>query len=400
VRRSAAAWALTDQGLSGLSNILLLVFVARSSDSAGFGAFAVLYGVYITALALQRAAVGQATLIRPKAAGDDSSAARMALVAGSLVAVVVIAVAVWLPVSLTLTVLFAVSLPLLLLQDILRYVRLRDGQSQVAAFSDGVWCLVAITLFGIATWTHHASATTITGAWVLGGICSCACLSFPADATSVRGGTAIRAWVADRRTLAGGLGLDALLPAVTVNASILTLAAISGPSAVAQLRACDALAAPLGSFATATGLVMLAHLSRGGAHGRLIARWSLALGLAAAVYCSVLLLLPDGTGESVLGDNWANARKVLPVMSVGYVALALAIPLAATLKARELVRRILLIRVSSSATEAAGVITGGLIAAGGGAAVGIGISQSLTFFLFLFSTRSALHVRPVAAEPL
>jgi O-antigen/teichoic acid export membrane protein len=391
VRKSAAAWALADQGLSGLSNILLLIFVARSTSSEEFGGFAILYGVYITALALQRAALGQATLIRPKAPGDDSSAARLSLASGCLVAIIVLAIAVWFPLSLTLTLLFAGSLPLLLLQDILRYVRLRDGQSHIAAVADGIWCVVAAGLFAVASSLHHASATTVTGAWVLGGLCSCAALSLAPGSAPLRGGTAIRTWIAERRALAGGLGLDALLPAVTGNVSILALAAISGPSAVAQIRASDALAAPFMSFATATGLVMLAHLGRDGVRGGLIARWSAALGLAAAAYCGVLLVLPAGVGRNILGDNWSNAREVLPILSVGYVALALAFPLAASLKARELVRRILLIRLSSSTTEAAALIGGGLIAAGGGAAVGISATQTLTFFLFWFSAKGTLR---------
>ena len=55
---------MVDQGVSGLSNVIVAILVARSVSADGFGAFAVATLAYMLALGTTRALVGEPLLSR------------------------------------------------------------------------------------------------------------------------------------------------------------------------------------------------------------------------------------------------------------------------------------------------------------------------------------------------
>ena len=57
VRRTA--WTVVDQAVSGTSNVVATLVVARSVPSEGFGAFSVAFIAYVLALGVERGLVGR-----------------------------------------------------------------------------------------------------------------------------------------------------------------------------------------------------------------------------------------------------------------------------------------------------------------------------------------------------
>ena len=72
-----AGWNVIDQVMSALSNMLLMVFVARALDKTAFGAFAMAFVAYGVAVALSKAMVGQPLQMRHSA--DSPEAFRRAV---------------------------------------------------------------------------------------------------------------------------------------------------------------------------------------------------------------------------------------------------------------------------------------------------------------------------------
>jgi O-antigen/teichoic acid export membrane protein len=132
---------------------------------------------------------------------------------------------------------------------------------------------------------------------------------------------------------------------------------------------------PLQSLTAAISLVMLPRLSRRVVDRRLVLGASAGFTLVSVVYCGALLLLPGHAGRSLLGQNWDHARDVLPFMALGYTASCLAVPFVTVLKAKEHVRRFLVLRVVATVGDIIGMVGGGLVAAGRGAAYGVSLSR-------------------------
>src|SRR5918995_933639 len=86
VRRSG--WTVVDQGLSTLTNFALTIVIARSVDSASFGAFAVGYVAYYTVIAGVRGLVSLPLSIRVSRQAEQTGETSAGAGAAALVGVV------------------------------------------------------------------------------------------------------------------------------------------------------------------------------------------------------------------------------------------------------------------------------------------------------------------------
>lgn len=380
-----SAWTWLDQGLSGLAGAAVAILVAREVDTTTFGAFGVAFVGYCLALGISRVVVADALVVRHRTTSAQAwrrivaDASGTALMLGSAASALTVSAAVLLggPAGQAAFAL-AVALPLLLVQDSWRYAFFAAGRPRAALANDAV--LVAAQVAGVAVVlaTGSTSPFLITLAWgvsavpaVLVGCMQARVWPRPFQWSG---------WWRRHRDLAARLGMDYLAAMGAVNTALLVVAAVSGLPAVGALRASQVVFAPI----TLAFLIVTTALVPGMARRvldnrplRLPAFASTAVMTAScAGWAALLLLMPDETGEALLGETWPAMRDVLPACAAAMLGMALAH--GATTSLRAVGRADMLGRLTLVQTPATVVLAGAgaLLEGALGAAIGIAIAQA------------------------
>src|SRR5947209_3787427 len=157
-----------DQVFSSLSNGLIIYAVAVATASQNFGQIALLLTLLAAAIGVLRGALGTPLLLTAgRAASDIRREGSFAITSALLVSPVVAAV-MWIVAGSGIrlsALLIIIATPVVLIEDVLRYVAIAEGRAHLAAFWDGLWFIGSAALLG-ATWLHLPLATT---AYLLGG---------------------------------------------------------------------------------------------------------------------------------------------------------------------------------------------------------------------------------------
>ncbi|WP_313025299.1 hypothetical protein [Mobilicoccus sp.] len=336
-----AGWNVIDQVMSALSNMLLMVFVARALDKTAFGAFAMAFVAYGVAVAVSKAMVGQPLQMRHSADSPEAfrravrtsqgTAAWLGLV-GS-----VICVAVWAfvpgPVGAAFLAL-APCLPALTMQDSCRMAFFAAGRADRAALIDFVRMVLQFALLFGAIALGWTSVGILTLTWGIAGLVSAAVgLALLKSPPSLFGAGE---WLGEQKDITGYLLAEYILGLGAAQFGTLLIAPLSSPADVGAMRAVQTLLGPLNILGTAALAFAVPELSRR-AHMRAPSRIKamiLASGVMTAVssgYVIVLLLLPDGVGRALFTDSWAGAQPVLLPMGINAIAASAGIGAAVTL---------------------------------------------------------------------
>jgi O-antigen/teichoic acid export membrane protein len=321
-----------DQIASSASNFLLVAIVANVSPAEQFGQFSLGYVLLVFFLGLQRSLIGEVLLVRFAAKGADLGGFRAATGLATLLGVVALAVLavgaffaresspeIWL--------VLAVTMPVLLLQDALRYVLICRKLSGYAFVLDAVWAVLstaAMLLLALA----RADGTWVVGAWAAGALVS-AVLGIAITKAYPRPLRGI-AWFLANRDLSVRFSAEF----ASLNASTaLVWFALAGPLGavgIAALRGASLLFSPLNTAFNSVRIAMIPELVRSRNTPRyrrgLMGTGAVLLGLG-VVWAAVVLLLPDSLGRIALGDTWDSAKDLrLPnavqaLAMVGYTTL-------------------------------------------------------------------------------
>jgi len=303
--------------LSSLTNFAVSVLAARQLSPEGFGSFALAMVLYFVAVGVTRALCGDVLLVRHSrnhtdeaALGSMSAAVGIGLVGALLVVVVaVFADADARPVLLAL----AVTLPLLCLQDTLRFVFIAAARGEMAFANDGVWAASQLVVLGtLVLWFDPTSWSLLLG-WGLS-----------AGVAAIVGLLQTSGWPAPWRAWAWlDRGRD-LWPrflgefAATMGAwqvVLLGVGGIAGLTTLAAIRGCQVVFGPLHVANIGARLIAVPEGARAEADARravvLAARTALVLMALAALWTLVLLVLPDAFGIALLGETWPLTQGVL-----------------------------------------------------------------------------------------
>jgi O-antigen/teichoic acid export membrane protein len=330
VRRSA--WAVVDQGLSGLTNFAVTIVTARSVDSAAFGAFSMSFVVYALLVAVTRAVVAQPLAIRFSSRSESESESEVAAAVGAAAVGGVLFGSMMVGVGVLLrneagTVLALVGffMPALLVQDVWRFVFFTNAKPKLAVVNDLVWTLTQLGLFAIVLATG-ASVGRLAVAWGAAALTAAAVGIKQAGVWPSSDGLR---FLRRHRDLGGSFAIEVLFEGGSTQVAMLLLGAMLGTPAVGAIRGCRALFAPFNTVLV--GLVS-AVICEG---GRLQARragdlypavqiMSALLG-AVALACGLILLgFPTSWGRALLGATWPAAREVLPVITLTVIGTGLA----------------------------------------------------------------------------
>ena len=328
--RRRLLWSFGDQALSSITNFLLTIAVARTVTATDFGAFALVMGAYLLILFAGRGLTSEPFVAMY--AGKDNEATSSRGAVDSLAACAVFAVlsatgvgvlALVAPTSSAIYTVFALSLPGVLLQDHLRFVAFADGSPHRAFASDATWLvlqvagLLTLSLLGldrveyfVAVWGAAAALGACVGLFLLG------------LRPRVKG---LLAWLRSARGFwPYYVAENLLLQGVNV-VILVAVAHLAGLADAGAIRGAVTLFTPLALLAAGVQSAGVPELTRLAARApnrvrRIAVVMGVLLGASAAIWTGVLLSLPFGLGESLLGASWERSRELLLFVGVDTMA--------------------------------------------------------------------------------
>jgi O-antigen/teichoic acid export membrane protein len=321
----ALGWASVDHGVSSLSNVLVSLAVARGTGLEGMGQFAVAAAVFYVVVGLQRALVSEPLLVSRRTCEPGGDEERGAL--GCCVAMGLAGAAVTMTVGAALghSALMALAwwLPLMALQDGIRFVAFRRLQPRTAALVDLTWAVASAAAWPLVRSGSPARAVSLWAAGAaVSAVAGLALLHLrPAGASK-----SLAWWKSDGGRLAVAFGAEAALASLAAQAGLLVVAGVLGSQALGVLRAAQIVVAPAILLLSAFGAFALPRLARRGhALGRAdTIRASAAAALLISPVVTLAAAKSDAIGRTLFGPGTAINRSILAGLLVGTVVAAAA----------------------------------------------------------------------------
>ncbi|OBG23606.1 hypothetical protein A5764_10600 [Mycobacterium sp. 852002-51057_SCH5723018] len=388
--------AAVDQVFSSASNGIFTFAVAVASTTESFGEIVLMITALVAIVGAQRGAVGTPLLLKADQTTERiRQEGSFALLAGLAVGCAVLGVMVVFGYGVGLpAVMLAISAPIVLCQDILRYVAISEGRPHVAATWDGVWFVGTVVLL-VSAWLKLSTVPWLIGGWAALGL-----VAFAGMAADLRvlprldgfGRWARAGWQHRIR-----YGIDAGLEQITVFLVLAMAAAMLNPTATAALRGATVLLAPIAILAAALQVIVISESTRDSAQPQAVwhasLRWLAGIAALAAVGGAVLCWLPVRVGAYLLGPSFEPAQHVVPIVVVQYCANAVAFALAIFLKALNRSSDVMRFKIASM------IVT--LVAATGAAFLfrsASGVAVGLVVATFLVSSLGLVYYAPWKAR--
>jgi O-antigen/teichoic acid export membrane protein len=398
-RLRRAGWGFSDQVLSSLTNFALGIGVARSVSVEEFGAFSLVFGIFILVLGVGRATSTEPLLVGGHESNEEwvervpkATGASLLIGIGAGIACVISGVVIRGALSGSLVAL-GVSLPGLLLQDAWRYVFFsrRDGARAFA--NDLVWTVSLILFFAAVVLFDVRSAMAFVLAWGMSGTAG-GLFGLIQTRLHPRPQRALLWWRDQRELSVNYLGeFTAMTGAGRI--TDFGIAGIAGLSGVGAIRATRVLMGPLNVLLMSARLVTVpeaVRLSKRSPRRMVLACGlvSLMLGISALAWGAALLLLPDSLGRELLGATWVNAREVVFPISLAVAGSGLLVGAGIGLRALLETKRAFRSRLVVSVLTVVNGLTGAAIAGASGAAWGFAAAQWIGAILWWHQLRGAM----------
>jgi len=372
-----------DQAIAGASNVLIAILAARALGVAAFGLFGIVFIVYVTAQGASRALICEPLLVHPAEAeerpGDAiGTAAVLGVALGSVVAASGLVALVWDDRLGNALLLLGVFLPLLVLQDLGRYLGFATHRPGSSLVLDLVWLGLVVVAVGVLSVADRSSLTWFILAWAGSGA---------AAGLLVLGQYRIRrvhfslSWL--RETWAYSWRYLVSFTA-TQGAALVTsigVGAVAGARALGAVRGAILLTRPVGmvqAASIAAGTAEISRLVPGSAEVRRHVNRTTVLttGLALA-NMGVLLVLPDTLGRLVLGATWEPTQRLLLPATVQIVMLGLVCGTRAGLTGMRAVHKTVRIDVASTVIVSTATVVGAVIDGALGAYWALVVGQAI-----------------------
>ena len=397
------------QAISSLMGLIVSLAVARSASPSAFGAFALALSGYYLALGASRALTSEPFIVRFSGSAAEAFEYQAGRAAGLTVTVGLGAAGVCEmgallcgePMRQTLAALGLV-IPILLLQDFLRFAAFSQNRGSVALVSDALWALgVGITM-ATAEIRNVQSAGLLLLAWgvpALGG----ALLSMYRLRVTPHP-SAARSWLRTQRDLAPRYLAEFAAFTGSSQLAFYLVGVIGGLAAAASIRGAEVLMGPLIVLYMGIGLVAvpeavtIRHRST-----RQLMHFSLLLSglltVAALVWEAGILLLPASVGHLLLGDTWDLAAPIAPITALYMAGMGAISGAFVGLRALAAARRSLRVQLTLSPITISAAGIGAYLDGAHGAAVALA-STTWVFGVTLWwlSYRSELHTTTHVAD--
>ncbi len=313
----------TDQLLSSASNALMLFALGQVSSVDEFATIGILVAVALTFLGFNRGGLGTPVLLvsnLPRSAilAESGYALSWAFLVAVVGAAPALLVAGGVMGDWTVGVAFALAIPFVLAQDVLRMACIALNRPVVAVLSDGFWTACMAGLFVANLIGVGALPLSVVGCWGVGAVVACA---IPLAVTGVlpRSADLMGWWLTywRARVRFGGLWSVNQLGVVLVLSIAATLV---GSAAAAGLRGAYALFGPITILISAVPLVFVPHARRAAGsvddEWHLLVKSSLAMSVLTLVATTVLMVTPSSMGAALIGSSWKPAAELVPYVGL------------------------------------------------------------------------------------
>jgi hypothetical protein len=382
-RRRGLAGAL-DQVFSSLSNGLILYAIAVVSTAQYFGRISLLLTLLAAAVGCMRGALGTPLLLKASHGSDEVRREGSYAVTAALLISPLLAGAMWLLEGReigTPTILVAIATPLVMVQDVLRYIVISEGRPHVAAIWDGVWFVGSLGLL-VSTWfgAQFVDVNVLIAGWSV--LAAAALIGLAINLRLVVPFRGFFSWLRTDWKHRLRYGIDAGLEQSGVFVALALVALFISPVATAALRGATALLAPLAILTSALPLIVIPESKRRSATPQQVWRGLTkitALASAATVIGGVVLfLLPNNIGQLLLGNTFGLTQNIILITTVEYAIGLWCIAVTVYLKTFNRSAELLTVKICY-ASSGIGLITAGalLFKSATGAAVGLAIASTL-----------------------
>ena len=391
-----------DQLVYSLTNFVLTVLVAHYSAAREFGAFTILIATFLISSGVNRGLNSEPLVILHSSAQDGGwrEAARRSLGRAILfgivvgVGMIVAFLAVDAQVYENLVIPIGILVPVLFVQDFLRYAALAVGRPLVALLNDVTVAVVQFSATGLLVASGDRSGRLFVFSWGGGAV-----------AGSLLGLVALGlgpAWGKRHprfRTLSQRLGIDNLATQLQQQGTGYIVGGVSGLAATAGLRASQTVFTPpsvlsIGLLsASLPELVRLRDRSLSQMYSALI---KVAVGLSSlmAVFGVVALLTPSSVGRELFGASWEKVGTFLPFIAVSQILGTTASCAAVGLRVLSDSRRILLARSAAVGFNIMTIVPATIIWGATGAAVCLSVTGAVQAVIWWVTfERAYRHVR-------
>jgi O-antigen/teichoic acid export membrane protein len=415
--RRQSAWAVIDQVLSSGTNFVPALLVARVLGPADYGAFSIVFVAWFGALQIVRSALMiPYTLAAAHLDTDDwhdvtKRAAGAVFLAGVVCGVVfaiagaVIGVSSHLGESLLV---IAVLAPALALQEFWRVASFAASRAKTAAANDGYWAIGQIVAFSILlVSTDHVSAAQCIFAWGAAAVFAAAVGIRQLSLVPSVNMTAVR-WAREWSGIGAWLTADSATFSVGFFGVTLIVAAKIGNAGLGLFRVVQNLFGPIQLITTGGGSAFMPYLVRTIKKTQSNGlgpswRFSALMTGSVIVYGLALLVAAHTVLTKAFGSDYAGASALVLPFLIAYAFDAVGSGAQMLLRARTLVRRVLVAQAAATVTKLAGVIILATVAGLRGAAWGFAIGSAvgaITFWaqVVLAGDRDLEHLRVGVTE--
>jgi len=320
-----------DQVLSSASNALMAFVLAQVSSAGQFGIIGLLIAMFAGGMVFNRGALGTPLLLTSKLpkrqiVAESDYAVAWSLYNGVLGGVLILTVGAvfhqpWIGLA------FALGLPAVLAQDVLRLTAIGLGRPGLAVVADALWVASMLGIFVANLFGVREKAEFSIYLWGLSALVSAAILAFQLRVAPHQSGI-LDWWRTDWPTR---VRFGSFYSIGQIGYIFITLAAVvtAGGVAAAGIRGALTLFGPIATLLSAMPVVFIPHAARTGTsrgdQWRLLSRTSLATSVLTLVAAGCLMAVPARVGGAVLGASWQETLSVIPYIGVACAAMCWAI---------------------------------------------------------------------------
>lgn len=395
---------MADQGVSSLSNVVVSIIVARSLPAEAFGAFAVSTIVYLLVAGVARAFVGEPLLsryanvpaeVRARLLPDVAGAGLVIGVGAGLVVAATAAVAAGAAGAVMLA--LAPLLPLLMVQDVLRYGLIVDRPGSALVIDVAWLAAVCIALplapagvgapWYVTAWGLAAGASVLVAA-----IREPHIVALPHPFR----------WFAANWSMGWRFFGEQLSSQAVTQVVLGGVGAVGGLGVLGSVRAAQVFYGPMNTVHSGIYLALVPEgaQARGdaGRLRRLMVAASAVLVGVAVLWTVMGVLLPARVGTQLFGSSWQEGQQLMLPMGLAMVAGAVSTGAFAGLRALAAARESLRVKLRTLVPHAALPLVGTALAEGGGYAGGFALANLVaavlywTTFLRLVPTYEPRHL--------
>ena len=315
-----------DQVFSSLSNGLILFAIAVISTPEDFGVLSLLLMLLTAAVGCMRGALGTPLLLNAARGTEQIRREGSFAVTAALAVSPILVGAMWLLLKGrelgTPTIIVAIATPLVMVQDVLRYVAISEGRPHVAAIWDGFWFFGSVGLL-VSTWggVRFVDINVLIAGW--SALAAIALLGLAVDLRLLPRFRGFFRWLATGWQHRLRYAVDAGLEQGGLFLALALVTGLVGAVATAALRGAMALLAPVGILTSALPLVVIPESARRSATRKQVWRGLTKITTIASVVTLiaglVFFLLPDSVGKLLLGDTFGLTQQIILIITLQYV---------------------------------------------------------------------------------